>query len=181
MLGLIHNLLEDFATERFGEPAWESVIDGAELSTPDAVYTSLGYYPDEDLLSLVRSAAKVSGIDEPTLVREFGAYSLPKLVERYPEFFEPHDNAKDFLMTVHDTIHVEVRKLYSEVRLPDILCEDPEPDLLIMIYRSPRALCKLAEGFIEGATAHYGQKATITHEKCKLKGADECRFEIRFS
>jgi hypothetical protein len=180
MLGLIHNTLEAFAIERFGDEAWERVLDGATLQTPGGVYTSLGYYPDADLLALVGSACRVARVEPAVLLRDFGEYLLGQLAARYPAFFEQHAHPKAFLRSVDGRIHVEVRKLYPDVGLPAFEYEDPADDRLVMIYRSRRQLCSLAEGLIKGAIHHYGRDADVQQTACTAQGADACRFEIRF-
>ena len=140
MLGLIHTVLESFVVEKLGDVAWQQVIDGANLDNPDAAFTSLGYYPDEDILALIDSAVEVSGIARPDLLVQFGTYLAGALAQRYPDFFSSRKTTKEFLMTVHAHIHVEVKKLHPDVTLPEFSYEDPGPKQLTMIYRSVRKL-----------------------------------------
>ena len=51
----------------------------------------------------------------------------------------------------------------------------------MLIYDSPRLLCSLLKGAIEGAAERYGEKASIVERTCMKRGDSLCRFEIRFS
>jgi predicted hydrocarbon binding protein len=182
MMGLIFNLLEDFTNRQLGPIAWDRIVERArsELSAEDAAYTSLGNYADADLFTLIDCAVEVSGISARSLVHAFGRYLVPALARRYPALYEQHRTAKSFLLAVDETIHVEVKKLYPETVLPTFRYEEPSPTRLVMIYRSPRRLCALAEGMITGAAEHFREKATVRQTECMLNGADACRLEIAF-
>jgi len=39
----------------------------------------------------------------------------------------------------------------------------------------------LAEGFVTGAAAHYGQQVAITQPECMLRGDERCRLHCEFS
>ncbi len=54
MKGIIFNLVEEVVRNRYGEDTWDELLDAAGL---DGAYTSLGSYPDEELLRLVAAAA----------------------------------------------------------------------------------------------------------------------------
>jgi hypothetical protein len=59
--------------------------------------------------------------------------------------------------------------------------EDPAPDRLVLLYRSPRNLCELALGLIEGVGAHFGETITLAQPSCRKHGADACRIECQFA
>lgn len=49
-----------------------------------------------------------------------------------------------------------------------------------MGYHSARKLFALAEGFMQGAAAHYGETLTITQHECMHHGGPRCMFRIEF-
>lgn len=55
------------------------------------------------------------------------------------------------------------------------------PDALTLIYDSPRKLCSVLMGAIEGAAERYGEQAHIIEQTCMKRGDPVCRFDIRFS
>ena len=119
-------------------------------------------------------------VPEQDLIFAFGQYLLGRFADIHPEFFENHD-IKSFLKTVHDVIHVEVKKLHPDAVLPNFDYEDPGPDQLTMLYRSPRGLCALAEGLVSGAAQHFGASVSSTHDICMHQGEDHCRLDLSFS
>jgi hypothetical protein len=109
----------------------------------------------------------------------FGNYMLGRFADIHPEFFADH-TAKSFLKSVHDVIHVEVRKLHPDVVLPEFTYEDPADNALVMHYHSPRKLCQLAEGLIEGAAKQFDIEVSIKHDICMHDGADHCELGLVF-
>ena len=178
MKGIIFNLAEEVVVKEHGEDAWDAILDGAGVS---GSYTSLGNYPDEDLGAIVASAARLLGSDDTTVVRHVARGSIPLLAERYPHFFAPHQNARDFVLTLNDIIHPEVRKLYAGADVPSFGYELDGDDAVTLTYESRRRLCMLAEGFITGAAELYGQQVTIEQPECMLRGDAVCRLHCRFS
>ena len=88
---------------------------------------------------------------------------------------------KNFLMDIENVIHKDVKRLYPETYLPVIDFEDTgDEHSLVLLYRSKRKLCALAEGLILGASDHFNVKTTINHPVCMHKGSDHCRLELTF-
>lgn len=177
MKGIIFNLFEETVTQEFGEAAWEEVL---ECSGMEGVYTSLGNYGDEEFLTLLKSMPSELGATEgqASLLRWFGRRSIPLLAQRYPMFFTGHSSARSFLLTLNEIIHPEVRKLYPGAT-PPVFDFDPVAgfegaDRLVIGYRSARRLCALAEGFIEGAADHFGERVRIEQPICMLEGNERC-------
>ena len=179
MKGIIFNLLEGVVEKQFGEQAWDDLLEKAGL---EGVYTSVGNYPDAELVKLVAAAATTLDKSAEDVIRWFGVSAIPLLAEKYPGFFRPHDGTRSFLLTLNDIIHPEVRKLYPNADVPDFGYEiDPlRPEQLVMIYQSPRKLCVLAEGFIQGAAAHYGEDVTLRQTECMNNGASRCVIQLSF-
>lgn len=180
MKGIIFNLLEEVASKEFGEDAWDDVLERAGL---EGSYTSLGNYGDEEFVALLGALPQIEGSSDTELVRWFGRSAIPLLVERYPIFFEA-ECTRAFLLTLNNIIHPEVRKLYPGADVPvfefDGAAEGSADDQLELGYRSPRQLCLLAEGFIQGAALHFGEVAHIMQRTCMLRGDERCAIVCRF-
>ena len=78
-------------------------------------------------------------------------------------------------------IHPEVRKIYSAAGVPIFDYDTSDHDQLLMGYHSPRRLCALAEGFVEGATAHYGEEVALQQSSCGHRGGDKRVIELSFT
>ena len=180
MKGVVFNLLEQLVSRDYGEDTWDDLLDEAGL---DGAYTSLGSYDDADLFHLVGAASTSLDISPDDLVRWFGRNSLPLFADSYPQFFAPHTSARTFVLTLNDIIHPEVRKLYPGADVPEFdfeLGPDRDQGPLRMGYRSQRRLCSFAEGLIEGAAQHYGERAEIRQPTCMKLGDEQCLLEISF-
>ncbi len=178
MKGVIFNLAEQVVTDAYGADTWDALLDDARL---DGVFTTLGSYPDEQLVALVSAASARLGAPPTDVVRVIGEGALPILAERYPAFFAPHTSTRPFLLTLNDIIHPEVLKLYPGADVPEFGFQQQGEDVLLLEYRSRRQLCSLAEGFIAGAASHYGQSVVIDQPSCMLQGADFCMLHCTFS
>ncbi len=178
MKGVIFNLAEQVVTDGFGADAWDDILEASGL---EGAYTSLGSYPDDDLITLVAASAVRLGVDPDVVVRSIGEGAMPILAKRYPEFFAGHTSTRPFLLTLNDIIHPEVRKLYPGADVPEFGFEVQGEDALLLRYRSERKLCALAEGFITGAAGHYGESVSMTQPQCMLHGADACVLRCVFA
>lgn len=178
MKGVVFNLLGDMVETRYGLAAWDQLLEETGLS---GIYVATGSYPDSELYVLVEAASRLTTIDAPDLVRAFGQHMIPSFVKQYPGFFKAEMRTKDFLLTVDQVVHVEVRKLFPEAGLPEFRYDDPSSDRLTMIYRSPRKLCVLAEGLILGAAQHFGEHCDIRHDVCMHHGDDRCELKLTFN
>jgi hypothetical protein len=176
--GIIFNLAEEVVSREHGDAAWDSVLAGAAV---DGSYTSLGSYPDADLLAIVASAARLLDTDQASVLRHVAQGAIPLLAERYPHFFDPHRDARSFVLTLNDIIHPEVRKLYPGADVPHFTYEVHGDQGLTLGYESERRLCALAEGFVTGAATHYGQRVVIEQEACLLRGDPCCLLRCDFS
>jgi hypothetical protein len=175
--GIIFNVVEEVVTDRYGDDAWDSLLDAAEL---DGSYTSLGSYPDEHLLRLVGAASDLLALPPDDVVRSLGEGAIPLLAQRYPQFFDAHGSTRLFLLTLNDIIHPEVRKLYPGAIVPDFDFAFDDDDNLLLGYKSDRQLCSLAEGFILGAAQHYGEGVTLTQLSCMHLGDEKCVIQCVF-
>lgn len=175
MKGIILNVVEEAVTAEFGEAAWPSLVDAAGVS---GIYTSLGSYPDEDVLALVAAASEALAISQEEVLHWIGRAAVPLMAKRYGNFFEGHRNARGFVLSVNDIIHPEVRKLYSGAGCPHFHFSDAADGRLIVGYQSPRRLCHLAHGFIEGASAHFQEHVSIEHIACMNTGSPICRLAV---
>jgi len=175
--GIIFNLAEEVVTQAHGARIWDDVLERAGFV---GAYTSLGSYPDEELMGLVRAASEILGVPKQVVVRDVGEGAIPLLAVRYPQFFAPHTTTRQFVLTLNDIIHPEVRKLYPGANVPEFDFETSDADALVIGYRSSRQLCALAEGFIIGAATHYGEQAEVEQTQCMHSGAASCAILCRF-
>lgn len=179
MKGIVFCLFNELVEEKFGLEMWETLLEKVQPES-QGIYTSAANYPFTELVALVGELSAQSGLPANDLVTAFGEYMFPKFAERNPEFVSDIDNLKDFLKTVDQVIHVEVKKMYPSANLPSFDYEDDASDQLTMRYQSPRKLCHLSEGLIQGAAKHYGESIHVDHPVCMHNGAEHCDIIINF-
>ena len=177
MKGAVFNLLNELVEEKFGYAAWEHMLQIADC---DGVFVSSETYADDLLVSLVAAAHEQTQVSVRDLLFSFGQFMAPAFARDYPVFFENQTSLKAFLLTVDRTIHVEVRKLYPEAHLPEFDYKDEADNRLTMIYTSPRKLCALAEGLIQGSAEHFSERYELEHRICMHAGNDHCELQLTF-
>lgn len=178
MKGVIFSIFNEMIEEKFGLATWDRMIEETKPISK-GVYTSGQTYNELELFSYVGFLSKMTGKAVDELVRSFGHFTATKLAKIYPDFFTKK-GFKEFLKSIDNVIHVEVKKLYPGANLPSFTYEDPAPNKLVMVYKSPRKLCHLAEGLIQGAAEHYQTSYLMKQTKCLHKNDPHCRFEIDF-
>lgn len=175
MKGVVFNVLEEVVVANHGEAMWDDLLDAAGSN---GAYTSLGSYPDEQITSLVNAAATALGMPPTDVVRWFGRQAIPRFAERYPDFFKTSTSTRQFILALNTIIHPEVRKLYAGALCPHFDFQDTEEGALLIGYQSPRRLCALAHGFIEGVADHYHEHAAVEHLKCMNHGDGRCLMRM---
>ena len=175
MKGVVFNLLEQVVVAAHGDDAWDRLLADANLK---GAYSSLGSYPDRDMQALVQVVASSQQKSEQEVLQWFGRAAMPLLFQRYPRFFAAHHDVRSFVLSVNEYIHPEVRKIYPGAEVPRFVFRHEGDDGLLMEYRSPRKLCALAHGFIEGAADHYQEVVAVTHLQCMHRGDALCVCRI---
>lgn len=176
MKGVVFNLLQTAVTDAHGADAWDDLLDVAGVG---GAYTSLGSYDDAELEALVAAAAAKLSLSRDEVLRWFGREAIPILARLYPHLFA-HPSAKPFVSGVNDVIHAEVRKLYPGALCPHFRIRDTADGGLSLLYQSPRRMCALAQGFVEGAAAWFCETVEVDHLSCVGDGDACCEFDIRW-
>ncbi len=181
MKGVVFNILEDVVSEEHGESAWDDLLDEAGV---EGAYTAIGSYSDAEFVQLLQCLPGAQDYALSEALRLFGRSAMARLAALYPALFEPHSSTTPFLLTLNDIIHPAVRCLYPGADVPvfDFTVAPVEDGSdLVVGYRSARRLCYLAEGFIEGAAAHFGESVAVCQAECMNNGAPECLISCTFS
>ncbi len=180
MKGVVFNVFEEFISESWGEEAYEALLDACPLHS-GGVFAGPSTYPDADLVALLTKACEKFDVPVDEALRAFGRFMFPQLAQKFPVFLENQANAKEFLKSVHDVIHVEVRKLFQDAVTPSFSYEDTESSGLLIKYSSARQLCFLMEGMLDAVGKHYETTIQHTQKSCMHSGDDCCRFELKFA
>jgi hypothetical protein len=175
MKGIVFNVLEEVVVANYGEAVWDDLLDAAGSN---GVYTSLSTYPDDQMVRLVKAASDALGLPPADVVRWFGRQAIARFAERYPVFFTSHASTLSFVLDLNTIIHPEVRKIYTGAQCPHFDFRDADDGALLIGYHSPRKLCAIAHGFIEGVADHYREHAEVEHLKCMHHGDEQCLMRM---
>lgn len=178
MKGLVFIEFLEMVEHQFSAEMVDDIIDAADLPSGGA-YTSVGTYPHSEILALVKNLSNKTDLPIPTLIQVFGRYLFGRFVNLYPMFFQNTQNAFDFLVSIENYIHVEVRKLYPDAELPTFeTIRSADDSKLIMIYRSKHPFATLAEGLIEGCLTYFNEQAQLEMIDCSQKSGYHVEFHI---
>ena len=160
MKGVVFTEFFDFVEGRYSPEIAEQLIERSALPSK-GIYTSVGTYDHEEMVTLVSNLSAIITIGVPDLLKEFGRHLLKQFVIMFPPFFAGITSTFEFLPKVDSLVHVEVKKLYPDAELPVFSCIFPVSDQLQMTYESNRNLPDLAEGLILGCLDHFGEQMEV--------------------
>jgi hypothetical protein len=183
MHGLIFVTWEKYLSERFGEVLFNTYRMAIGETAATAPLTSRTY-SDNILLAGVRIASELTAMPPDTLLWEYGRhFMLNGLTSHLCAYLLTSvNNGRDLLLLMRKA-HAQMRRLPDGLTPPlfEYQATTSLQEELSLIYDSPRHLCALLWGAIEGAAQRYGQRVQVIEVSCMKHGAPICRFDLRFS
>jgi hypothetical protein len=161
MKGIVFTEFLDMVEQKFGYNMVDTLLVTTDLPS-EGIYTSVGTYKHTEIVNLVINLSEKSNIPIPELLKTFGRFLFSSFTKTYHHFLENAPDAFSFLESIHNYIHVEVKKLYPDAELPHFDIEKPDEKTLIMTYTSVRKMADLALGLIEGCAEYFNEKVVIT-------------------
>ncbi|TRW95244.1 heme NO-binding domain-containing protein [Candidatus Methylobacter oryzae] len=177
MKGIVFTEFLEMVEAKFGDEMVDKIIDDAALPS-DGVYTAIGTYDHQELLSLVALLSEYTQLPIPQLVEKFGHQLFGQFLAGYPGFFSGINSALDFLANVENYIHVEVLKLYPDAELPTFEYDRSIPGALVIVYRSTRPFASLALGLIKGCIEHFGEEIELEAEDLSFGKGTAMKFTL---
>jgi predicted hydrocarbon binding protein len=171
--GVIFTSLRDYLTSAHGSELAQQVF------ARQPIFLLSESYDDAVLSEILDKAAQATGRDVREICHDFGAFTGSTTFTRlYPAFFAIAPTAREFLLTVETRIHELVRATIPNAAPPQLRIEEHGDDGVRILYSSPRRLCVLLGGLVQGTASHYGEVATIDEVTCMHRGDASCSFEI---
>ncbi len=178
MKGIIFRTFLDLIEEKFSLSIVDQLLESTKDQLPSqGVYTTVGIYSHEEIVTLVVQLSRITGIEIPVLIRTFGEYLFHVLYRKYAHLFRDIHHAFQFLESLEGFIHVEVKKLYPEAEIPRFATKRIDEKTLSVLYISQRHFDDLAEGMILSCIQHYGNSITLINKQ--KHDADSCEFILR--
>ncbi len=182
MHGLIFMTWEKYLAERFGSPFLQTYRETIGEGIADIPLANR-LYDDAVLLAGVGAAHQLSQLPVNTLLHEYGRYFIINGLTSHLCMYilsEVH-NGRDLLLSMRDS-HARLRRTLDGLVPPLFEYEDvSHPNEVTLLYDSPRQLCPVLLGAIEGAAERYGQSVQVQEQSCMKNGAPVCRLRARFS
>ena len=175
MHGLIFASFRDYLHTEHG-------VDVAlDVTADEPQYTLSDAYPDEQFLSLFGHACTRTGMPPEQMLFDFGVFTAATTFARlYSVLFKLSPSARDFLLTVETPIHDTVRVSMPDAQPPKLAVTDLGEDGLQILYTSPRRLCVLLRGLVEGTGRIYDETIHVEEPECMLRGDPACRVVLTF-
>lgn len=177
MKGIVFNVLKGMVEVNSGIGAWDEALMATEV---DGAYTTLGSYPDEELVRIVDHLAKTQGISSADFLNKFGRHAFRAMMESCRHITSRYADSRSLLRALNEVIHPEVRKLYPDSETPDFRVVGESTVMLELEYMSQRSLCSFAVGMAAGAIDYFQERAHIQQPRCRLRGDSSCRLRIDY-
>lgn len=175
MKGIVFTEFLEMVEQKFGYKTVDSIIQKSELPN-DGAYTSVGTYNFSEMGALVMNLNKETQIPVPDLLEVFGAYFFTFLASNYSHFLDRANSLFEFLNSIHNHIHVEVKKLYPDAELPVFDTIEMTDLKMVMNYTSERKLGDFAKGLLGKSAEHFNEKVIIDS-----KSLNESGTQIQFT
>jgi predicted hydrocarbon binding protein len=173
--GLIFISFRDYLTATHGIGVERTVLAG------EPAYLISEAYPDDRFSALVERACEATGLDRETLLRDFGVFTAEKTFARlYPALFDICSSAREFLLNVERPIHELVRVAIPNAKPPRLTVTELGENGVLIVYSSPRRMCALLRGLVEGVVRHYHEVLQLDERTCMHRGANSCTFALGF-
>lgn len=179
MQGIIFNALEEFVIETAGMALWNDVIEASRVSSA-GVYTAGMAYDDEEIIALASTLCHKLGIPLSQGLNMFGEYLFTFLLTRGPIEIQEYNRSQTLLMDLERVIHSDVRRIHPHSYTPFFEYKEIDDSNGVLIYRSKRQLCFIAEGVIQGLAKHFNQSVQLTHTQCMHDHHAECIWNVSF-
>ncbi|MBR9814028.1 hypothetical protein GYB61_09265 [bacterium] len=177
MKGMVFTEFLELVEDRFGLEDADAIIE-ASGSEHGGSYTAVGNYDYKEMVHMVVALSERSGIAIEDLLHVFGEHLFTVFHRKYGNFFEGVESAIEFLGSIEDTIHVEVRKLYPDAELPSFAYPERSDTRLIMDYQSTRPLAHFAYGLINGCVKHFGAPLKVEMQDLSDGAGTHARFTL---
>lgn len=163
MKGMVFTEFTGLVETLFGANMVDDIIDDCDLASGGA-YTNVGTYDYQEMIDLVSALSKRCNMPESDLYIAYGKHLFGRFYQLLPHFFKKPQNTFEFIQSVHEIIHVEVKKLNPDAELPSVIAEPIDENSMLVTYKSKKPFSHFALGLIQGCIDHYKHPIAISFE-----------------
>ncbi|WP_076411498.1 heme NO-binding domain-containing protein [Shewanella sp. UCD-KL12] len=172
MKGILFSEFIVLVEDTFGLEMCQEMLD---LNDNEGNYTSVGSYDHKELIKLIMTLSKLTNIPVEELQEVYGAAVFNQLYQSMPSLEGQSNTTFDFIKSVENYIHIEVKKLYPNANPPRFNFISSSETELVMDYISVRCLSHVCFGLIKGCAAHFKEEIEI-----KMHAINSDNTHVRF-
>jgi hypothetical protein len=182
MHGLIFVTFERYLAERFNSDVVQTYHEALDDESARRLLTNR-VYADADWLAGMNAVSRATQISVDQLLREYGRnYILNALTGSLCAYLLNRVHCARDLLLLMRKAHWQLAHAIEGVDPPifDYKAITPDMNSLVLVYTSPRHMCPLLIGSIEGAAERYHEKVSFDERTCMKTGAPSCRIRGTF-
>ncbi len=178
MKGVIFTELFDMLESLHSPTYVQELIDGLNLESKGA-YTRVGTYPSCEMRAIVTKLSDKTQTPISELLHIFGTHLFTRFAEIYPQYFSGINNAYDFLASVENYIHVDVKKLYPDAELPRFEIHQHDAQVFHFTYISSNNFGNLCEGLIRGCIDYIEETISLCSKDLSPSSGAKIEYMLR--
>lgn len=158
MHGIVHKALKEYVTERTSDGGWDTVRERAGVE--NRLYLPVSEYPDEEVTALVETVADLTDHPEVAIQRDFGSYFAPHLLETFDAIVDDDWDAVETVLALEE-LYPRVVTKEGDPESTAVSTDRPDPDTVVVTYRSPRPFGPFMKGLVEGIGVEKGTSLAV--------------------
>ena len=176
MKGIVFTEFLEMVEEQYGLQTVDYIISHSRLKS-QGIYSAIGTYDFIEMQTLIGQLSEKINIPVDDLIYTYGLYFFKALTYHHPTVFRSYSDPFEFLASIENHIHVQVRKIYPGAELPSFSILSQDHNKMEMVYSSDRAMYMFAKALMEKSFEYYGKKAHIELIKLNESGT-QVKFMI---
>ncbi|MDH3349184.1 MAG: heme NO-binding domain-containing protein [Desulfobulbaceae bacterium] len=160
MKGVIADCLSKLVVDNFGSKKWIEVLREVGFSEY-TIFLPFQDIKDDKIIQLIGATCKVTGITMKQAVDAFGEYWVNiYAADMYKIYYMDCENVKDFLLKM-DQVHEKVTRRVENAEPPRFSYHWKNDNVLIMGYKSKRAMIDILHGLVKGVGKYYNETIVV--------------------
>tara|TARA_B110000503_G_C7036888_1_gene366504 strand:+ start:122 stop:670 length:549 start_codon:yes stop_codon:yes gene_type:complete len=177
MYGIINKSLKDMVLRQFGEPAWQRVMQSAQVD--DDSFLTMRIYDDQVTYSLAAAAAEVLGLTLEDALRAFGVHWVQvTLQEQYETLMQATGKDMASFLRNLNALHDRISSTFLDYKPPHFMVEELSDGALKVTYISEReGLTPFVEGLLAGLAQRFNTSMSIRRiESVEVEQGEHTEF-----
>ncbi|PZW37954.1 heme-NO-binding protein [Mesonia algae] len=177
MKGIVFTEFLEMVEESFGLEILDYIINSSELAS-EGSYTAVGTYDFFEMQQMLVHLSEVTKIPVNDLIYTYGLYFFKTIESQHADIFQHYTSPIDFVSSIENHIHVQVKKIYPDAELPSFKIVNQNTQELQLIYSSERAMYMFAKALMEKTFEYYKKNVEINFELLNNQGT-RVMFKIK--